>query len=181
MIKEVINQIGGFCINRNNYGDTDSVYIHRKHWNDLVDNGFVSKSLGLSNIDYRKSSIFHAWFLAAKIKHCLVVDDFDVISAKRNFKGYSEEQWMIKLNEYISLSERQTVSSRFSIDWTKTSEGKKIPHRKQYCSDCHNGKICSDCVITPKNNCFNCKMERARKLCLDLLSQKRTYSTDFNM
>ena len=30
-------------------------------------------------------------------------------------------------------------------------------------------------------NCFNCEMERACKLCLDLISQKKTYSTDINI
>ena len=88
---------------------------------------------------------------------------------------------MIKLEEYISLSEGKTVSGRFSIDWTKTFEGKKIPHRKQDCSDCDNTKFCNDCVIKPKMNCFNCEMERACKKCLDLISQKKTYSTDINM
>ena len=88
---------------------------------------------------------------------------------------------MIKLDEYISLSEGKTVSGRFSIDWTKTFEGIKIPYRKQNCSDCDNSKICSDCVIKPKMNCFNCEMERVCKPCLDLISQKKTYSTDINM
>ena len=30
-------------------------------------------------------------------------------------------------------------------------------------------------------NCFNCEMERACKLCLDLISQRKTDSTDINM
>ena len=104
-----------------------------------------------------------------------------VISARRIFKGYSEEHRIIKLNESISLSEGKTVSGRFSIDWTKTFEGIKIPHRKHDCSDCDNGKICNDCIINPKTKFFNCEIERACKLCLDLISQKKTYSTDINM
>ena len=67
---------------------------------------------------------------------------------------------MIKLEEYISLAEGKTVSGRFLIDWTKTFEGIKIPHRKQDCSDCDNRKICSDCVLKPKMNCFNCEIDR---------------------
>ena len=47
---------------------------------------------------------------------------------------------MIKLDDCVSLAEGKTVSGRFSIDWTKTFEGKNIPHRKQDCSDCDNGK-----------------------------------------
>ena len=48
---------------------------------------------------------------------------------------------MIKLDEFISLSEGKTVSGRFSNDWTKTFEGIKIPQRKQNCLDCDNGKF----------------------------------------
>ena len=88
---------------------------------------------------------------------------------------------MIKLNEYISLSEGRTVSGRFSIDWTKTFEGIRIPQRYEECSDSDIGKICSDCAIKPKMNCFNCEMERTCKTCLDLISQKKTYSTDIDM
>ena len=68
---------------------------------------------------------------------------------------------MIKLDEYITLSEGKTVLGRFSIDWAKNIEGIKIPHRKQGCSDCDNRKKISDCVIKPKMNCFNCEMERS--------------------
>ena len=153
----------------------------KKHWSTLVEKGFVGKSLGLGKNDYGDSGIFYAWFLSPKIKYCLVIDDFGIISAKRTFKGYSEEHRMIKLEEYISLAEGKTVSGRFSIDWTKTFEGIKIPHRKQDCSECDNRKICSDCIIKPKKNCFNCEMEKSCKSCLDLISQKKTYSTEINM
>ena len=107
-------------------------------------------------------------------KILLVIDDFGIISAKRTFKGYSEEHRLTKLDEHTSLSEGKTVSGRFSIDRTKTFEGIKIPHRKQNCADCDNSKHCSDCVIKPKMNCFNCEMERACKTRLDLRSQKKT-------
>ena len=30
-------------------------------------------------------------------------------------------------------------------------------------------------------NCFNCEMERPCEVCLDQISQKKTYSTDINM
>ena len=80
---------------------------------------------------------------------------------------------MIKLDEYISLSEGKTVSGRFSIDWTTTFEGIRIPHRKQDCSKCDNEKILYACFIKPKMNCFNCEMERAFKSSLDLIPQKQ--------
>ena len=180
-MNNVIKQINGFYNNIIYYTDTDSLYIHKKYWSTLVEKGYVGKSLGLGKNDYGNSGIFYAWFLAAKIKYCLVIDDFGIISAKRTFKGYSEEHRLIKLDEYKSLSEGKTVSGRFSIDWTKTFEGIKIPHRKQDCAGCDNRRKSSDCVIKPKMNCFNCEMERACKTCLDLISQKKTHSSDINM
>ena len=181
IMNEVIKEIVGFQHNSIYYGDTDSMYIHRKSWSDLVNNGFVGKTLGLGINECGNSGIFYSWFLAPKIKYSLVIDDIGVISAKRTFKGYGEELRMINLDEHISLSEGKTVSCRFSIDWTKTFDRIKIPHRKQDCLDGGNGKICSDCVMKPKTNCFNCEMEKACKTCLDLGSQKKAYSTDINM
>ena len=173
IMKDVIRQINGFHSNNIYYGDTDSGYIHKKYWSTFVDIGFVGKSPGLGKNEYGNSGIFHFWFLAPKIKYCPLIDEFGVISAKRAFKGYNEEHRMIKLDEYLSLSEGKTVSCRFWIDWTKTFEGIKIPHRKQDCLDCDNGKVCSDCVIKPKVNCFNCETERTCMTCLDLISQKK--------
>ena len=181
LMNDVFREIDGFYSNIIYYTDTDSGYIHKKHWSTLLEKGYVGKSLGQGKNDYGDSGIFYAWFLAPKIKYCLVIDDFGIFSAKRTFKRYSEEHRMIKLEKYISLSEGKTVSGRFSIDWTKTFEGVKIPPRKQNCRHCDNRKICSDCVIKPKMNCFNCEMEKSCKSCLDLISQKKTYSTDNNM
>ena len=36
-------------------------------------------------------------------------------------------------------------------------------------------------VEKPKMNCFKCEEEKACKTCLDLISQKKTYSTNINM
>ena len=85
LMNDVFRQIGSFYINCFYYGDTDSVYIHKKYWDDLVDNGFAGKSLGLGKNDYGISGIFYAWFLAPKIKYCLVIVDFAIISAERTF------------------------------------------------------------------------------------------------
>ena len=81
---------------------------------------------------------------------------------------------MMKLNDFISLSEKKTASVKFSIDWTKTFEGIKIPHRTKNCLDCDNEKVCSDyCILTLKK-CFICEVERASESRLDPLSQKKT-------
>ena len=66
-MNDFIKQIGSFYNNSIYYTDTDSLYLHKKHWSDLVDNGFEGKSLGLGKIDYGISGIFYAWFTAPKI------------------------------------------------------------------------------------------------------------------
>ena len=77
--------------------------------------------------------------------------------------------------------QKEKLSGRFSIDWTKTFEGIKIPEKKQDCLDCDSGKICSDCVIKPRMNCFSCEMQRAHKTRLDLICPKKTYSTEIKL
>ena len=101
LMNYVIEEIDGFYNNNIYYTDTDSLYKHKKYWSTLVEKRCVGKSLGLGKNDYGNSGIFYAWFLAPKTKYCLVIDDNGIISAKRTFKGYSEEHRLIKLDEYI--------------------------------------------------------------------------------
>ena len=87
LIHDVIKQIDGSYKNSVYYTDTDSLYIHKNYWSSLVDNGFVGKTLGLGKKDYGKSCMLYAWFLAPKIKYCLVIDAFGVISAEKTLSG----------------------------------------------------------------------------------------------
>ena len=101
MIKKFSTQVSILCI------------YTRKYWSDLVDNGFVGKTLGLGKNDYGNSGRFSAWFLAFKIKYCLVKVNFGVVSAKKTFKVYNQEHRIMKLNEYNSLQEGKSGSGRF--------------------------------------------------------------------
>ena len=125
LMNDVIEQIGGFYKNTIYPFDTDSLYIHKKYWCSLFDNGFVGKSLGSGKNDYGNSGIFYTCFPAPKIKYCSVIDDFGIISAKRTFKGYSKEHRMIKLNEFISPSEKKSASGRFVVDCTTNIRSKR--------------------------------------------------------
>ena len=122
LMNDVDKQNGGFYNNSIYFTDTDSLYMHKKNWSDLVDNGFNGKTFGSDKNDYGNSGIFYAWFPAPMIKYCLVIDNFSVIPAKLTFRGYSEEHRMTKLDDFLTLSEGKAVSSRFSIDWTRTIE-----------------------------------------------------------
>ena len=50
-MNDVIEQTVSFYNISFYYTDTDSLYIHKKYWSDLVANGFVDKSLGLGKND----------------------------------------------------------------------------------------------------------------------------------
>ena len=109
LMNEVVNQIGGFTIIIFTT-ETLIVCIQMKCWDDLADKRFVGKILGLGKIDYGNSGIFYAWFLAPKIKYCLVIDDFGVISGRRTFKGLSEEHRMVKLDElFIGIRRKNCI------------------------------------------------------------------------
>ena len=75
---------------------------------------------------------------------------------------------MIKLNEYMSLSEGKTIFGRFSIDGTKSLEGIKIQHQKQDCLYCINQLMCGESVVKRIMNCFNCEMKRACNSCINI-------------
>ena len=106
----VVREIGGFYNNKVNYTDTDSAYIHENHWSTLVDSGSVGDGVGMGENDYVDSCIFYAWFLAPKIKYCLVINDQGVISAKQTFIGYSEEHSVKNLKSlYCCRGEKQFV------------------------------------------------------------------------
>ena len=155
-IREIDGFYGNVC-----YGENDRLTFIKKHWSTWVGNGFFGKSLGLGKNHFGNAGTLCSWFLAPKSKCSLVFNDYGLISAKRNFKNYSGEHRVIKLNDSISLSEGKTVCPRFSIDWTKTFEGVRIPYRKQDRLDCDNEKVCREYIMKPKMNCFNCELERA--------------------
>ena len=70
LMNDVIKQISGLYNNNIYYVDTDSLYIHKKYWSSLVDNGFFEKSSGLGKNGYGNSGIFYIWFSTPKIKYC---------------------------------------------------------------------------------------------------------------
>ena len=59
-----------FCSNDLEYGDTDSVYVENKHWDNLGKTGLLGKDLPQDKKDYRDGGLVHGLFLTPKIKFC---------------------------------------------------------------------------------------------------------------
>ena len=67
LLNNVIREINGFYGKNVHYGYTDGAYILKKHWDTLVEKGYVEKRFGLSKNGYGIAGIFYDWFLAQKI------------------------------------------------------------------------------------------------------------------
>ena len=57
---DVIKQRGSFYIISINYTSTDSLYIHKKYWSDLVENGLFGQCLDLGKYEYGNSGKLYA-------------------------------------------------------------------------------------------------------------------------
>ena len=75
--------------NRVLYQDTDSLYIHKKHWNELDKFGLVgSENLLQGKNDYGKydGGIFYGSFLAPKVKYNLTINEFGIVRRTQNIQ-----------------------------------------------------------------------------------------------
>ena len=84
-----IHAINGFYTNDVYYTDTDSLYIENKHWDKLESVGLIGKNLLQGKNDYKDGGIFYALFLAPKIKYCLIIIKYGILSEKKCFKGFT--------------------------------------------------------------------------------------------
>ena len=65
-MNKFIHAVNGFSTNDVYYGDTDSLYIEIKHWDNLDKANLVGKNLLQGKNDYTDGSIIYGLFLAPK-------------------------------------------------------------------------------------------------------------------
>ena len=82
IMNNFIHAINRFYTNVVYYTDTDSLYIENKHWNKLKNLELVGKNLLQGKNDYGDGGILYALFLAPKIKYCLIINKYGIISEK---------------------------------------------------------------------------------------------------
>ena len=86
IMNNFIHAINGFYTNDVFYTDTDSLYIENKHWDKLKNLQLVGKNLLQGKNDYGGGGILYALFLAPKIKYCLIVNKYGIISEENALK-----------------------------------------------------------------------------------------------
>ena len=63
-----IRELNGFYNNSIYYGDTDSLYTEKKHWDVLDKTTLVRKELCQGKNEYKSGGVFYCLFPEAKIK-----------------------------------------------------------------------------------------------------------------
>ena len=149
-IKRIMNNfirgINGFYDNSIYYGDTDSLYIEKKHWDVLDKAKLVGKNLCQAKNDYKTGGIFYALFLAPKIKYCLTINDLGIIEQHMTFKGFIDSKRLLDRSQYFDMWEGKKISAMLPRSWKKSfNNGVIIPTKMRKCNECKDGILCVTC------------------------------------
>ena len=111
------------------YGDTDSLYIHKDNWNILNERGNVGNDLGQGKNDYGDGGIILGYFIAPKIKYCLVLNDKYILEEKKTFKGCNKG--VASFEDFLKLFNGQKITKQSRAPWTRTlGGGISIPEKE---------------------------------------------------
>ena len=180
LMNDVILALDGFKNHKIYYGDTDSVYIHNNDYEILKTKGLNGKDLYQSKNDYGTGGILFGLFLAPKIKYCIVIDENGILSQKTTFKGYDQNMVRLNFKDFLDLDRGDIILGKSKLNWKRDLHGVKVPQRIFQCPQCDNDKICKQCEVSLKINCFECEVVKACRSCLNRITQIKYYSTEIN-
>jgi hypothetical protein len=110
---------------RQHYGDTDSTYIGKKHYETLNKLNYVGGNLCQGKNDYGDGGIIFGLHEASKIKYGIVLND-GVLSEKKTFKGLMKEMKIkgktikiLKTEDFFKLDAGETVVKKIMKPWTR--------------------------------------------------------------
>ena len=141
-----IHATNGFYTNDVYYGDTDSVYIGKKHREKLDKNGLFGKNLLLCKNDYEVGGMFCGLFLAPKIKYCLTINKYGVIDEHKTFKMFTNVSENLDRREKFKMFDGDKLIAKVHLSWKKSfSVGVVMPHKLKFCKNCVKDILCDDC------------------------------------
>ena len=114
IMNNFVRCIDGFKNNNVYYQDTDSLYIEKKHWNKLNENGLVGNDLLQGKNDYEDGGIFYSLFLAPKVKYCLTINEFGIIEEHKTFKGFGDVNRLLDTKKYFDMQQGKKSYWNFS-------------------------------------------------------------------
>ena len=86
IMNNFIREINGFCNIAIYYGDTDSLYIEKKHRDNLCKANLFGEELCQTNYDYKTGGIFCGFFLDPKMRYVLINIEFGNIQEHKTSK-----------------------------------------------------------------------------------------------
>ena len=101
------------------YSDTDSIYVHLKHFEKLNNSGYVGNKLSQGKNDYVNGGIIYGLYLAPKIKFNIVIEDY-ILKYKYTFKGCPKNN--INFEAYLRLKEGKEFQTTQKKPWSKSLE-----------------------------------------------------------
>ena len=151
IMNNFIREINGFYKKSIYYGDTDSMYIEKKHWDVFDKANLVGKNLCQGRNDYKTGGIFYGLFLAPKIKYVLTIDDHGIIQQHMTFKGFNDSKRLLDRSQYFDMLKGKKTTAMLPRSWKKSfNNGIIIPTKMRQCNECKDGKLCATC-----NNLIN--------------------------
>ena len=69
--------------------------MRKKYWDVLDKAGLIGNNLCQGKNDYKSGGIFYGLFLAPKIKYCLTIDEYGIISEHKTFKGFTDSKRLL--------------------------------------------------------------------------------------
>ena len=76
-------------------------------------------------------------FLAPKIKYCLNIDEYGIISEHKTFKGFTDSKRLLDRLQYFEMLKGNTIQAKLPLSWKKSFEsGIIIPKKLRYCTKC---------------------------------------------
>ena len=165
IMNNFIHAINGFYTNYVYYTDCDSLYIENKHWDKLESVGLVGKNLLQRKNDYKDGGIFYGLFLAPKIKYCLIINKYGVISEKKTFKGFTNVSDKLDRKEYFNMADGDKLIAKVPLSWKKSfSQGVVIPHKMRNCNNCTKDVLCDNCdKLVNQNKEFSANLNELKR------------------
>ena len=119
IMNNFIHSFKGFYTIDVYYGDTDSLSIENKHWNNLDKAGSAGKKSLQGKNDYKDGSFFSGLFLAQKIKFCSTINRNGVIDEHKTFKRFINVSDILDRKEYFKMYGGDKLIAKVPLSWKK--------------------------------------------------------------
>ena len=90
--------------------------------------------------------MFYGLFLAAKIKHCLIINEFGVIQQQMTFKRFNDSKRILDQSQYFDMLEGKKISAMLTKLWEKPfNHGIIMPTKMRRCNKSKGEILCDGC------------------------------------